>query len=196
MILARWITSNDRAVSKWLANPYHVHQRLMMAYENEERILFRIESSKESNWILVQSQRPPEWQKAFIDFKAFDGPPEIKELNPILKSGMGLRFKLLANPCVKRDGKRLGLFKESDQIAWLDRKIQAGGGDLIDCLPLTIGMVTSYKDSQNKDEKQTHFGVLYEGVLKVINPSDFNQLIINGIGPAKGFGFGLLSLAR
>jgi len=135
-------------------------------------------------------------QKTFVEFKAFEGPPEIKEFNPQLKAGMGLRFKLLANPCVKRESKRLGLFKESDQITWLGRKIKEGGGELLGCLPLTIGMINSHKDSHNKDETQTHFAVLYEGALKVINPSGFYQLIMDGVGPAKGFGFGLLSLAR
>jgi len=36
---------------------------------------------------------------------------------------------------------------------------------------------------------------LFEGVLLCTDPDKLRQAIINGIGPAKAFGFGLLSIA-
>ena len=42
----------------------------------------------------------------------------------------------------------------------------------------------------------THQAVRFEGVLQVVDPVAFQQTLRCGIGSAKGFGFGLLSLAR
>ena len=41
-----------------------------------------------------------------------------------------------------------------------------------------------------------HYGVDFDGVLSVTDPALFAAAVAGGIGPAKGFGFGLLSLAR
>ena len=35
----------------------------------------------------------------------------------------------------------------------------------------------------------------YEGILEVTNPDHFRRTLLRGIGPAKAFGFGLLSIA-
>ena len=40
------------------------------------------------------------------------------------------------------------------------------------------------------------FGVRFNGLLQVTDPEKLMQAVRNGIGPAKAFGFGLLSLAR
>ena len=39
------------------------------------------------------------------------------------------------------------------------------------------------------------FGVLFEGMLRVDEPEKFLKSVESGIGSAKGFGFGLLSVA-
>jgi len=40
------------------------------------------------------------------------------------------------------------------------------------------------------------WAVTYRGRLKVKDPAKLKELLVNGIGPAKAFGFGLLSVAR
>ena len=35
----------------------------------------------------------------------------------------------------------------------------------------------------------------YEGILEVTNADNFRDTLVRGIGPAKAFGFGLLSVA-
>jgi CRISPR system Cascade subunit CasE len=44
--------------------------------------------------------------------------------------------------------------------------------------------------------KITHFGVRFDGLLRVEDPERLKIGLSSGIGSAKGFGFGLLSLAR
>ncbi|MEM0963873.1 MAG: type I-E CRISPR-associated protein Cas6/Cse3/CasE, partial [Bacteroidota bacterium] len=40
-----------------------------------------------------------------------------------------------------------------------------------------------------------HVGVRFDGELRVIDPDRLAVAVASGIGPAKAFGFGLLSLA-
>ena len=42
----------------------------------------------------------------------------------------------------------------------------------------------------------THVAVRFDGLLEVTDPVKFLETLRAGIGSAKGFGFGLLSLAR
>jgi CRISPR system Cascade subunit CasE len=42
----------------------------------------------------------------------------------------------------------------------------------------------------------THHAVLFEGTLTVTDPALFAEALASGFGAAKGFGFGLLSVAR
>jgi CRISPR system Cascade subunit CasE len=44
--------------------------------------------------------------------------------------------------------------------------------------------------------KLSHHAVRFEGILCVTNPEQFVATVESGIGSAKSFGFGLLSLAR
>jgi hypothetical protein len=41
----------------------------------------------------------------------------------------------------------------------------------------------------------THLAVLFEGLLRVTDKDAFLETLTHGIGPAKAFGFGLLSVA-
>ena len=40
-----------------------------------------------------------------------------------------------------------------------------------------------------------HEGHVFEGVVTIVEPTQARQAVIAGIGPAKAYGFGLLSLA-
>ncbi len=51
------------------------------------------------------------------------------------------------------------------------------------------------KKSKAKRIKLTFFSVIFDGILVVTDPETFIQTLINGIGPAKAYGFGLLMLS-
>lgn len=44
--------------------------------------------------------------------------------------------------------------------------------------------------------KVTHLGVQFDGLLQVVDPARLLETIRDGVGSAKGFGYGLLSVAR
>lgn len=194
MYLSKITLNNSRAALNWFSNPYRVHQRLAMACEQDARILFRLEQNDNGMIILVQSHTCPNWEKAFGDLHMLAQPVEWKPFELKLEPGCRLRFRLTANPTVKRDGRRLGILDEEKQVEWLSRKLKAGGAQLAACRIIENAFQRSRKSGE--DEAQVHWKVTYEGLLEVVDPGLFAGLLANGIGPAKGFGFGLLSLAK
>jgi len=196
MYLARITINRSRIALGWLSNPYRVHQRLRMAYPTDGRLLFRIEENDQKAVILVQSETAPDWQAAFADFDVLAGEPEVKAFELNLVPGGLYRFRLLANPTVTRGGKRLGLLNQEEQRAWLERQFEKSGVQLLGYQVKNKGLQHSRKNPAKEGGYQTHLSVLYEGVLKILDQAALAQVLRSGIGHAKGYGFGLLSLAR
>lgn len=196
MYLTRFQIIQSRIGLGWLANPYRVHQRLCMAYPAEERLLFRVEENEAGSVILAQSQDVPDWQAAFGEFEVLAREPETKSFLLQLALGGMYHFRLLANPTVTREKKRLGLLKEEDQRAWLERQLDRSGACLLGCQVAAKGLQRSRKNPRKAEGHQTHLAVLYEGVLRVENVEGLAEAVKAGIGHAKAYGFGLMSLAK
>src|SRR3990172_2452879 len=205
MYLSLLTLNRSRTAMLWLSNPYRVHQRLMMACTDDPRLLFRIEADEQKSQVLVQTHHAPAWERAFDEFDVLLREPEHKAFNPVLVKDGLYRFRLLANPTAKKtfekDGgekhkSRLGIFKEADQIEWLKRELSESGAELMHWRVNPRGMVYSHKNPQKDKQTQVHYAVLFEGILKVNHSEQVLQSLQTGIGPAKGYGFGLLSLAR
>ncbi len=135
-------------------------------------------------------------------------PPEsfaVREIAPSFLAHRYYAFDLRANPvkCLvqrneqgerKRHGKRVPLIQPDELRAWIDRKGQAGGFQIVADKPLEIGpMVKSH--FRKKEQAACHGGVQFRGVLEVTDAKKFTETYYAGIGSAKGFGFGLLLLA-
>jgi CRISPR system Cascade subunit CasE len=117
----------------------------------------------------------------------------------VVRQGDVLRFRLVANPTVKRDGKRHGLLREEEQLAWLARKGHTGGFTLstggVVVVPLGGRQSHRHDPQRGAVGLVTHVGVRFDGLLMVNQSELFVQTLEAGIGSAKGFGFGLLSIA-
>jgi CRISPR system Cascade subunit CasE len=204
MYLSRLTLNSSRRAVLWISNPYRIHQRLRIACKDDLHLLFRLEENAQGvDQILVQTQNEPDWKKAFDDFPVLLRPPESKPILPKLRAGASYRFRLLANPTVKKtvesDGEqkkaRLGLLKEEAQQDWLRRKIEAAGSIVLAIRIQPRGFQHSRKNPAKDENHQTHLAVLFEGILQVNDSSLLQAALETGIGSAKGFGFGLLSLA-
>lgn len=215
MYLSRlMLNPRDRTAQREIGNPYELHRTLMAAFpENlpkSERVLFRPDTDPRTGipTVLVQSHTAPDW----ADLQARDTyllppshlPPQIFtnpatkrfDLADQLAAGQTLAFRLRANPTVKRDGSRHGLYKEEDQRAWLDRKGERHGFRVARVTVIKEGNTYAWKPRKGgKKRKLTHYAVRFEGVLQVTDPDALWDAIQTGIGSAKSFGFGLLSLA-
>ena len=193
--LSRLCLSNSRAALGWLSNAYRVHQRLLMACEGDPRLLFRVEEDAEPRHILVQTHSRPQWERAFGQASFLSRPPEMKAVDPMPAVGQRYRFRLVANPTVKRDEKRVGLVHEEEQRAWLARKLSECGASLEAAVVSARGFQRSSKGSARDTGRQTHLMVRFEGILRAEDPERLRTAIQHGIGPAKGYGCGLLSVA-
>lgn len=111
-------------------------------------------------------------------------------------------FDLYANPTksVKKpdvnggytkNGKRLTIMDNPGQLTWLRRKGIDYGFQLLDEFPLRIEKPVDHP-FKRKGERGMHIGVRFQGMLKVVKHDLFKKAVSEGIGSAKGFGFGML----
>lgn len=171
--------------------------------DQESGFLFRIDPQPgDGVVILVHSALVPDWEYAFHNAKFLLGArPQVRPFDPSFAKGQLLRFRLAANPTKKIDvdgkrpnGKRVPVPVEQFR-QWLIGRAEAGGFALeADALTMQPGYVYWKKPRQKKGQQLR--SVRYEGLLRVLDPDRLREALLSGIGPAKAFGFGLLSVAR
>ena len=122
-----------------------------------------------------------------------------------LAEGQMLRFRLRANPIKtitdargRQNQKgttkkcRVPLIKAEAQKAWIVRKLDSVCSIKALNLQREIPLYFRKKTNHRAGKIQT---VLFDGILRVNVPDDFVNKLRKGIGPAKAFGCGLLSLS-
>jgi len=186
----------------------HVHT----SRNDHAGFLFRIDPQPGGRVvILVQSAVKPDWDYAFhnADY-LLAADPEVKSFDPCFTKGASLRFRLVANPTKRFSknsrerngqpvaerwvGKRVPVQTE-ELNEWLNSRGKEGGFS-IDKDSTTIQQGYMYfKNPQKRDQEARLRSVRYDGVLKVTDPTRFQETLLKGIGPGKAFGFGLLSVA-
>jgi len=181
----------SRAVRRDLGNPYELHRTLSRVLEDQEgRILWRVETPQHGPpLVLVQSPEAPEWRGLERE-RYLRTPGEVKGFTPRFGAGQRFYFRLRANTVVTRQGKRSGLPDEAKGV-WLARKAELGGFKLLGGRVLESGVVRARRGGT----KVTLSVATFEGGLEVVEEERFTQALVGGIGPAKAFGMGLLSLA-
>lgn len=198
MYLSRLLLTGEQ-----LHNPYEIHRTLWLAFpdaaEQSRDFLFRVEQrSSRQVQVLVQSQRQP---VANIENARLLASKAL-ELN--LLEGSQLRFMLMANPVKtiadeqgRLDSKgevkkcRVPLIKEEEQIAWLKRKLE--GVALVNMVEIEKQLPLHFRKGSKPGKIQPY---TFQGVLQVADAQGLQDLLQQGIGHAKAFGCGLLSLAR
>ncbi|MCP4668865.1 MAG: type I-E CRISPR-associated protein Cas6/Cse3/CasE [Deltaproteobacteria bacterium] len=216
--------TRNRKSFQVLQSPYDLHGALLKAFPSYKKtekfsgILFRQERKLDGDSriaVLVQSLMSPNWELLKEDLgNAFQYDQSKKMSNLQFRDGQRLRFRLRANPIktirdengrknkkgeIKRC--RVPLLKENQKIAWLEKKGReirpgiSGGFQIISCRVIDEGDWKHRKVGES-DPIRIHT-VLFDGVLTVGEPNFFlEEAVKKGIGPAKSFGCGLLSLAR
>lgn len=129
-----------------------------------------------------------------------------------VRRGDRVRFRLRANPVCRRDGRRCRpRISEEDFNAggerrtrafikahedWLVRKLGDAAAD-VSVSTLVTGWAWGWrtKHEPQPGQRMQWWSVLFEGECSVNDPAALRRLIESGIGPAKAFGFGLLSIA-
>ncbi len=186
-------------------NPYEIHRALWKLFpvdaEAARDFLFRVErSDRDHAEVLMQSGRQPETSTNGARILA------SREYPLSFQAGQRLRFLLVANP-VKTINDEMGrkdtegetkkcrvpLIHEDDQRAWITRKYENAAS----LESLIIDPVLPLRFRKGKEDRAGKIQpVKFQGVLTVENPEAMIKLVHSGIGPAKAFGCGLVSLVR
>lgn len=175
--------------------------------------------------VYVQSTKKPNWEyvSRYKDYLVLGHHKPNPALRPIsetlskLHAGQLLSFRLCANPTKRISknarpddplaGKRVGLRREEEQIDWIIRKGQRSGFEIPEIIiddpeaHVPRVRVASFerkigrKREGGKACQMTHFSVLFDGLLRVTDANAFRRALTRGIGSAKAYGFGLLSIA-
>lgn len=145
-----------------------------------------------------------------------------QEYNPKLNSGQQLKFDIRANPVITRKDasgrrkrhdlvmdlkKRKGwkqapkdkrsdlysLLQEAGEV-WLADRLKRNGATLNNLVAEGYQRHRCFKRGQ---KNAIHYSSLdLQGALTVTDPETFNQVLFQGIGPAKSFGCGLLLVRK
>lgn len=215
------LNPRSREARRDLAHPYELHRTLAHAfptpngqdYRAIHNVLFRIELAAQPSaypTVLVQSATPPAWDNLPNDYLRQS--IQCKPLAPVLTAGQVLGFRLVANPTKKvnrngqRQGKRVPLFdtgSTDDELTpaqhWLRRKAELGGFEVLHVFSEAFSLYTGRgvtTVSHSTKQQLPLYGVRFDGLLRITDPQQLATTLFQGIGSAKAFGFGLLSLAR
>lgn len=208
-----------REARRDVADPYQLHATLCRVFSSpdtkcpEGEILWRLEPETGSDGtprVLVQSRTIPNWDGIGVKgwLAQADAPLDLRTRLSLdaLTTGQRFRFRLRANPCVTRNGKRLGLLQLVEQERWIQRKGEAHGFvlpklpslDLSDegeaGLDVRVSQEQMLTGMQHRGNRIRIFSVLYDGVLTVTDAKAFIAGLQTGIGHGKALGLGLLSV--
>ncbi|WP_422138500.1 type I-E CRISPR-associated protein Cas6/Cse3/CasE [Endozoicomonas sp. ALC020] len=190
-------------------NAYELHRALWQLFpdrpDDNRTFLFRVESWSHATGaqVLMQSLSKP------ADGSEHARCLATKAVNYKFQEGQQLRFRLRCNPVkavkderkgtVTRNGRthirsvRVPLFREEEQQQWLKSKLKRAGARLQAVNIVQENPIYFRKTREMRSGKVQP--VLFEGVLLVVEPSALQKAVAEGIGPAKSFGMGLMSLA-
>jgi len=208
-----------REARRDLADPYQLHSTLCRAFSKpdakcpESEFLWRLEPETDSSGlprILVQSRTIPDWTGIGVKgwLAMADPAIDLKARLKLdsLKAGQRFRFRLRANPCVTRNGKRLGLLRLEEQEAWIARKGEQHGFSLPrlasfdltessqDRIDVRLSQEQMLRGNQHSGNPVRIYSVLYDGIVMVTDLDKFRTALQTGIGHGKVMGLGLLSV--
>ncbi len=200
------LDSRCKEARRDLGDPYQMHATLCRAFSlpgqkcAEGAFLWRLEAEADPSGhprLLIQSPLEPNWSQLGVS-GWYVGTPDpgldlddrlgLRNLAPETR----FRFRIRANPCVTRNGRRIGLLRLPDQETWLNQK---GARHGFEVQAVCISQEQMLRGRTHGDTQIQVFSALFDGRLQVTNPSLFRETLQRGIGHGKAMGLGLLSLA-
>jgi CRISPR system Cascade subunit CasE len=185
-----------------------------LADRTPERLLWRLDPGEGEVLLYVVSPEQPDFTH-LIEQAGWPTLPtwETREYTPLLDrlaEGQTWRFRLTANPTRSRPPKdharsqRFGHVTVAQQQSWLVDRARRAGFELPPVLGpdgekraeygLTVRdrVVDRFKRG---DRTVTVSRATFEGLLVVVDPAALRATLTGGLGPAKAYGCGLLTLA-
>jgi len=213
MMLTRFMLNPARrGTMKLLGSPQAMHAAVMASFlPGDEtdgahgRVLWRVDSDGREHSLYVLSPATPDLthlveQAGWPTRSTWDSRP-YEPLLGRLQADQVWAFRLRANPTkLARDvGKRVGHVSADQQASWLlDRAPRqgfevCGGGDGTPSLRVTDRQKRAFRRDQ---DSVTLVTARYDGLLRITDVDAFRGVLVHGLGRAKGYGCGLMTLAR
>ena len=222
MYLARaFLNPVSRAVRNDLADVVSLHRTIMRAFPEDSGpqpreahgVLHRVdeEAHRGRFVLLIQSATRPDFSRFpagyFLDLGAdFDTGPaplnpavrDIGEEQAKIARGDRFLFRLRANTTRKitkldpttsaptKNGQRVPVRGDEARLSWLQRHAETAG--------FAVNHVAITEVSGAGRGGPTFAGACFNGQLTVTDADRFRRALAAGIGPAKAYGFGLLSI--
>lgn len=209
----------------FLSSPQVTHAAVMASFPpsdhtddrspvSDGRVLWRIDRAENAIHLYVVSPTRPDFthvvEQAGWPTTSTWATRDYRDLLDDLATGQQWHFRLTANP-VRRAmdrqrndpterGRTTGLDSEG-QLQWLQRKAADHGFELGQCVsgdskePDVIITDRRSVTFQRHSQKVSLSTATFEGTLQVTDPQLLRGALVGGIGRAKGYGCGLLTLA-
>lgn len=214
MYLTRFeINPQRRAARAFLASPHRIHAGVMSAFPDalheaaEGRVLWRVDPGDNDAVLYVVSPEKPDLTHLVEQVGRPTYGWQTRDYGPFLDrltTGDRWAFRLRANPVHNvrppegGRGKRHGHVTAAQQSEWFRRQAERRGFTL----PETG---TGADDAVLRDRRTLRFDrrgrqvtlstALFEGTLVVTDPETLRASLVDGVGPGKGYGCGLMTLA-
>lgn len=209
------LSPSARKTTRALASPEVLHAIVARSTEGSsgtasspERTLWRLDRGTDRHRLFIVSPHRPDEQILADElaleaksFAALDYAPLLRAVKP----GSEWRFRLKANPTKSlsqgegQRGRRIGLVKTADQLEWLSSRAQQLGVEF----PVNrFGQPeVIVRDSRTVDFRRASATVtlataVFDGFLVVRDAAALQEALVTGVGRAKGYGYGLLTLAK
>jgi CRISPR system Cascade subunit CasE len=188
--------SHVGAFHNWVENSFPKE----IKFKQRSRKLWRIDKLNGKEYLLIVSSEKPDIQ--ILEKYGVQDSAETKYYGDFLgklKNGQKMKFRVVLNPVIsipQRNGER-GIVKPHVTIEYqmkylLDRSEK--NGFIINKEEVNIverGYV-EFKKPKNKSIRLVK--VVYEGILTIKDVDIFRNILINGIGKKKAYGFGMITV--
>lgn len=200
------IDINNRRKIKDLTHAGAFHNWVESSFPEElksgerSRKLWRIDKLNSKEYLLLVSQDKPNIEK--LEKYGVEGTGQIKEYDNFLKSlkkEQQMNFRLVLNPVISKSrgsGNRSRVMPHvtsQHQIKYfLDRTIKNGFRVREEDVNIVERGYVTFKKTQGRPIKLVK--AVYEGILTIEDTELFRNVLTDGIGKKKAYGFGLLTV--
>ena len=201
------LNSRRRDTIRALASPQIIHASVEASFPSTDinnRNLWRMDTLSGHYWLIVLSRQKPDFTHIVEQFgwPASDQKWETKNYGLFLghiKKEQVWRFRLCANPVYSaiteeyKQGKLYPHVTNRQQKEWLYKRAEKNGFIVSEDLRIIERDIKRFSHGENY---VTLSVAVFEGVLSVENEELFTNALRFGVGRAKAYGCGLLTLAK
>ncbi|SDL96483.1 CRISPR system Cascade subunit CasE [Corynebacterium mycetoides] len=219
-----FINPRTRGGAKLLSDPQAMHAAVRAAFppdvdETVGRVLWRVDQHDHENVLYIVGPVKPT-ARHIVEQAGWDTRPgETADYGRFLDSlmkGQRRRFELVANPTYSeftrgQRGKVKAHVSEANQLKWLYSKAEGAGFFIspldrlpenwrVEDVPRILERSTDRffrsKENGSRGRPVRIAKARFQGTLEVTDPDALRETLLNGIGRARGYGCGLLTLTN